>query len=203
MERNKALLIVNTITFARVPFVFLFMALALVEVFHPATLLVVMAALALAISAITDLFDGLLARRWQATTTFGAMADPLTDKIFYLVVFPTLLYMLARGGAADKIHAVVMLLFTVLYMLRDQWVTFLRSVGAAYGADVRANWMGKLRTAMSFPIAGLIYIYAACHPRWLPLPFIYFLEGLAIAINFASIVVYTRAYLPWLRRALS
>lgn len=205
MERKKALFIVNAITFARVPFVFLFMALALIEAHRPtpAHSLAILATVSLAIAAFTDLFDGLYARRWKVVSTFGAMADPLMDKVFYLVVFPTLLYLLAGQGGPEKTHAMVMLFFTVLYILRDQWVSFLRSVGAAYGADVRANWMGKLRTAISFPIGGLIYIYTACHPFWLPLPLIYALEGFAIIINLLSIVIYTKQYLPWLRRALA
>ena len=202
MQRKTALFIVNGITFARVPFVFLFLVLALVEAHRGSAALAVAATASLAIAAITDLFDGLLARRWQVVSTFGAMADPLMDKVFWLVVFPTLLYLLARKGEAEAAHAVVMLVFTVLYILRDQWVTFLRAVGAAYGADVRAGWMGKLRTAISFPIACAIYLYASCRPAWLPLPLIYTLEGIAILVNLVSIVVYTRDYLPWLRRAL-
>ena len=206
MERKKALFIVNAITFARVPFVFLFMVLALVEAQRPSLCLALLATISLAIAAFTDLFDGLYARRWKVVSTFGAMADPLMDKVFYLVVFPTILYLLAiQAGRGDpeKVHAMVMLCFTVLYVLRDQWVSFLRSVGATYGADVRANWMGKLRTAISFPIGCLIYLYAACHPFWLPQPVIFALEGFAILINLASIVVYTKQYLPWLRRALA
>ncbi|MBM4163505.1 MAG: hypothetical protein FJ222_03570 [Lentisphaerae bacterium] len=201
--RLNALFIVTAITFARVPFVFLFMALALVEAFRPSLALAVIATACLVIAAVTDLFDGLLARRWRVVSAFGAMADPLMDKVFYLVVFPTLLYLLARQQPAESVHAVVMLVFTVLYILRDQWVTFLRSVGSAYGADVRANWMGKLRTAISFPIGCIIYVYLACHPFWLPRPLIYTLEAFAILVNFASIVVYTKQYLPWLRRAIA
>ncbi len=206
MERRKALFIVTAITFARVPFVFLFMVLALVEAAQPSVVLAVIATASLAIAAITDLFDGLLARRWKVVSAFGAMADPLMDKVFYLVVFPTLLYLLATEAGtvpSEATHAVIMLVFTVLYILRDQWVTFLRSVGSAYGADVRANWMGKLRTAISFPIGCIIYLYASCHPAWLPQPLIFALEAFAILINFASIVVYTKQYLPWLRRALA
>jgi len=200
--RLNALFIVTAITFARVPFVFLFLALALVEKFRPSPAMAVMATASLVIAAITDLFDGLLARRWRVVSAFGAMADPLMDKVFYLVVFPTLLYLLA-SQSAESVHAVVMLVFTVLYILRDQWVSFLRSVGSAYGADLRANWMGKLRTAISFPIGCIIYVYISCHPFWLPRPLIYTLEAFAILVNFASLVVYTKQYLPWLRRAIA
>ena len=200
--RLNALFIVTAITFARVPFVLLFMALALVEKFRPSLAMAVVATASLVIAAITDLFDGLLARRWRVVSAFGAMADPLMDKVFYLVVFPTLLYLLA-SQPAESVHAIVMLAFTVLYILRDQWVSFLRSVGSAYGADLRANWMGKLRTAISFPIGCIIYVYISCHPFWLPRPLIYSLEAFAILVNFASLVVYTKQYLPWLRRAIA
>ena len=200
--RLNALFIVTAITFARVPFVLLFMALALVEKFRPSPAMAVVATASLVIAAITDLFDGLLARRWRVVSAFGAMADPLMDKVFYLVVFPTLLYLLA-SQPAESVHAVVMLAFTVLYILRDQWVSFLRSVGSAYGADLRANWMGKLRTAISFPIGCIIYVYISCHPFWLPRPLIYTLEAFAILVNLASLVVYTKQYLPWLRRAIA
>jgi CDP-diacylglycerol--glycerol-3-phosphate 3-phosphatidyltransferase len=178
------------------------MALALVEKFRPSPAMAVVATASLVIAAITDLFDGLLARRWRVVSAFGAMADPLMDKVFYLVVFPTLLYLLA-SQPAESVHAVVMLVFTVLYILRDQWVSFLRSVGSAYGADLRANWMGKLRTAISFPIGCIIYVYISCHPFWLPRPLIYTLEAFAILVNLASLVVYTKQYLPWLRRAIA
>ncbi len=202
MERNRALIIVNALTFARVPFVVFFMVLALVDEYHPSVGLALTALLCMIVSALTDLFDGLLARRWQVSTRFGAMADPLMDKVFYLVVFPTLLFLLGRQGEAETAHALIMLCFTVFYILRDQWVSFLRSVGAAFGADVRANWMGKLRTAISFPIGCVIYLYVALHPAWLPRPAIYALEALGIGINLASIVIYTREYLPYLRQSL-
>lgn len=202
MEHNRALFIVNAITFARVPFVVLFMGLALVDEYHPSNVLAVLALVCMVVAALTDLFDGLLARQWQVATRFGAMADPLMDKVFYLVVFPTLLFLLGHQGPAEAPHALIMLGFTVLYILRDQWVSFLRSVGASMQADVRANWMGKLRTAISFPIGCVVYIYVALHPWWLPRYIIYALEALGIGINLASIIVYTREYLPYLRQSL-
>ena len=201
MDARAKRLIVNAVTFGRVPFVVLFMALAVAHVYFPAWWLAVAGTAALSVAALTDLYDGMLARKWNVASKFGAMADPLMDKVFYLVVFPTLLWLLGRQPD-EAAHALLMLVFTVLYILRDQWVTFLRAVGAAYGADVRAGWMGKLRTAISFPIACAIYLYASCRPAWLPLPLIYTLEGIAILVNLVSIVVYTRDYLPWLRRAL-
>jgi CDP-diacylglycerol--glycerol-3-phosphate 3-phosphatidyltransferase len=199
-----ALTIVTGLTLARVPFVFLFMVLALIAQNHPGGALTWIAFVSLILASLTDLFDGYLARKWQVASRFGAAADPLMDKAFYIVVFPTQLYLLSRMGGPEATHTLVMLVFSVLYLLRDQWVSFLRSIGSAYQADLRANWMGKLRTAMSFPIGCLIYFYIAIHPAWIPLPraLMYVLEGAGITVNFLSILVYTRQYLPYLRRSL-
>ncbi len=194
--------IVNALTFGRVPFVALFMALAIIHAYMPqAWWLAVAATVSLAVAALTDLFDGRLARKWNVVSKFGAMADPLMDKVFYLVVFPTLLWLLGRQPG-ESAHALVMLVFTVLYILRDQWVTFLRSVGSLFDADCRANWMGKLRTAASFPAACVIYVYASLHVFFLPQALIFVIEAFLIVINIWSIIVYTRQYLPYIKQAL-
>jgi len=201
MDDKAKRLIVNAITFGRVPFVVLFMVLAIVNAYWPNVWLAVTATASLAVASLTDLYDGKLARKWNVVSKFGAMADPLMDKVFYLVVFPTLLWLLGKQPA-EAVHALVMLVFTVLYILRDQWVTFLRSVGSLFNADCRANWMGKFRTAASFPAACVIYVYVALHPFFLPQAVIYVIEAFLIFVNFWSIIIYTRQYLPYLKQAL-
>ena len=202
MTRRTRLLVVNGLTLVRAPLVVLFAVAAVWHVFrHGAAWLAAAALACLVVASLTDAFDGALARRWQVVTRFGALADPITDKVFYLVVLPTLLYLIARRPD-ENAHAIVMLVFTVLFMMRDQWVTFLRSVAVQFGVDVKANWAGKLRTALSFPIACAVYVYAAWSPCWLPRPLLYVLEALGIAVNTISIVVYWRQYMPYLRRAL-
>ncbi len=202
MNQMRRLLIVNIVTFARVPFVVLFMILAVANAYRPGSwVMPVLGTISLAVAALTDLFDGKLARKWGVVSKFGAMADPLMDKVFYLVTFPTLLWLLGRQPNEGS-HALVMLVFTVLYILRDQWVTFLRSVGILYGADCGANWMGKFRTAASFPIACVIYVYVSLHPFFLPQVLIYVLEGFLIVVNIWSMFTYTRQYMPYLKKSL-
>ncbi|NLN02762.1 MAG: hypothetical protein GX174_12795 [Lentisphaerae bacterium] len=198
--RMAAKIIVNGLTLARVPLVLLFMAGALVALFHQPPWLPPLNLALLVLASLTDLFDGMLARRWQVTSRFGALADPLMDKVFFIVVFPTLTFLLAWQGGAQRAHAVVMLVFTVCYLLRDQWVSFLRALAAGRDADMRANWVGKVRTAISFPIGCLLYLHIAygipsrCIMLWL--------EAFGLVINFYSLVVYTRRYSPALRDAL-
>ena len=87
--RQLHLLVVNAITFIRVPFILTFLVLALVHgwgvqcvhVRHvgelPSDWWAIIALVCLTLSALTDLFDGALARKWKVVTKFGAMCDPL------------------------------------------------------------------------------------------------------------------------------
>lgn len=217
--RQLHLIIVNAITFIRVPFILAFLVLALVhgwgeqrhllkEAPSPADLWAWLALVFLTLSALTDLVDGALARRWKVVTKFGAMCDPLMDKVFYLIVFPTLLWLLPIGKPEERWHALFMVVLTILYLLRDQWVTFLRSIGSLYDADCAASFLGKVRTAMTFPLCGVIYLYIMLYdyPEDTMTPFrwiVYAGEAFAILLNFWSLYVYTRNYMPYIKRSIS
>ena len=200
-------LFVNALTFSRLPLIFAWMAMAVVFEFRQSgfwfsfwTLMM------MGSSGISDLFDGMLARKWDVVSPLGKMADPLMDKVFFTVTFPTILWVTAHRG--DTVHAVMMLAFTVLYMVRDLWITFLRSVGTMYGADVAAMRLGKIRTALSFVCAGWVYMYlrwgnfaqAAWRSAWLASCYVF--EALLMLLTMLSVLTYTSAYAPYLKKAL-
>ena len=211
MTRRAQSRFVNALTFARVPLIFVWAVLAIVQEFAGngagSLALALGARLARLLSGLTAAWAGALARRWGVGSTLGKMADPLMDKIFYLVAFPVLSWQVLHQGESEC-HALLMVGFTVLYMLRDTWVTFMRSVGTLYGADVAAMWLGKVRTALSFPGAGWIYVYLCFHrlaPTAWEAPWrlsCYAVEGGLILLTLWSLHTYTVAYLPYLRRAL-
>ena len=204
--------IVNALTFARVPLIFLWLGFAIAQEFVPEGVsgiaLAVAACLMMLLSGLTDAFDGWLARRWDVVSTLGKMADPLMDKVFYIVAFPAIAWQVMHQGESVA-HGIAMMSFTILYMLRDTWVTFMRMVGSLYGADVAAAWLGKVRTALSFPGAGWIYLHCAFHrfaPESWQAPWLwscYAVERLLIGLTLWSMYSYTVAYLPYLRRAMS
>ena len=205
---------VNLITFARVPLIFLWLALAVVHEYTFGFWSAFFACAAMLASGLTDLFDGMLARKWRVVSRLGQMADPLMDKVFYVVAFPALTWMALHQNEPEcEVHGLVLLAFTILYILRDLWVTFMRSVGTLYGANVSAMWLGKVRTALSFPAAGWIYLYLVGHGlsgdfggstaldrAWLAS--CYVVEGFLLLLNVVSFFTYTRAYLPYLKKAL-
>jgi cardiolipin synthase (CMP-forming) len=194
---------VQALTLVRVPLIFLFLA---VSVFtgHPVSeFWFVVAFAAMMLSAVTDLFDGYFARKFEVTSQLGSYADPMTDKVFYLTTFPTLIYLADRIG--QHAHARALLVLAILFLLRDQWVSFLRSIGALHNLSAKANWSGKARTLISFPTICVIYYYLQAPARWdflIPEPVVYVMEGLSVAINLISIGVYTGRYWPALRAEL-
>ena len=206
-------LIVNALTFGRVPLIVGWLLFAIAQERMTGTsgegscVLAVCACVLMFLSGMTDAWDGALARKWNVVSALGKMADPLMDKVFYIVAFPALVWLVMHQGESDA-HGLVMLFFTILYMIRDTWVTFLRSVGTMFGADVAAMWLGKVRTALSFPGAGWVYMYCCFHDMtpeswWRPwLLSCYVVEGLLIVLTVWSLFTYTSAYWPYLRQAL-
>jgi CDP-diacylglycerol--glycerol-3-phosphate 3-phosphatidyltransferase len=188
------------LTLVRVPLIFLFLS---VSVFggHPLpTPWFIVAFSAMILSALTDLFDGYFARRFNVTSRLGSYADPMMDKVFYLATFPTLVFLAEQLGQSG--HARTLLVLAILFLLRDQWVSFLRSIGALQNLSAKANWSGKARTIISFPTICVIYFALEAPANWPWRPsqnFLFGLEGLSMAINLISIVVYTTAFWPALR----
>ena len=197
-------LFVQALTFGRMPLIFVFLGVSVLAPNPPGGLWFNIAFWAMILSAVTDLFDGYFARKFKVESRLGAYADPLTDKIFYLTAFPTLVFLAARDGQQPG-HAQILLGLTILFLLRDQWVSFLRSIGAIHNVDAKANWSGKARTVISFPAICTIYYYLQA-PRdwWLQVhPLVsYAVEFATMAINLISIWVYTAYYWPWIRKEL-
>ena len=89
------------------------------------------------IAAITDWFDGYLARAYKAVTIFGKLMDPLADK--FLVV--STLIML------QDMHRIHPFLVMVL-ICREMGVTSLRALASAEGVIIAAGTGGKWKAAL-------------------------------------------------------
>ncbi len=202
MTPRTKLAIVTFLTFVRFPLVILFFIGAIVHSrhSHPALFFAVFSALA--ISTLTDWFDGYYARKFNVVTRFGAHADPLMDKLFYLTTLPLLVYVAAKNG--HQTHALVLLILTVLFLSRDQWVTFLRSIGSMYNVSGSANWSGKLRTGINFPLVCAIYYYEEAPEglRFFNMAALYAFEAVALLVNMITLYIYTRLYWPYIRKSL-
>ena len=199
--RAAKLGLVTFLTMARFPLVMVFFVGAIVYLKFPSNALFIGSVLALVLSAVTDLFDGLLARKFSVETEFGAHADPLMDKFFYLATLPLLVFLATHNG--HNRHALALLIMTVCFLSRDQWVTFLRSIGSIYNVSGGAHVIGKVRTFLNFPLIGLIYLFEESPVPLIPDIAIYVFEAIAVVINFISVYTYTKWYWPYLKKSAS
>ncbi|MGI5868051.1 MAG: CDP-alcohol phosphatidyltransferase family protein [Kiritimatiellia bacterium] len=198
------------LTFSRAPLVMAAAVCSIINVFFPAIGWVVAAVALLALSALTDLFDGFLARKWGLTSRLGALLDPLMDKVFNAIALPTAVFIAMYNECV--VHALVLLVLDITSTLRDQWVSFLRSVGSEYGVDVKASWFGKLRTVVSFIVLVLVHLNLGLetlrmrHDAYegmevIPLSWMIGMELLLLVVTAVTGISYTVAYWPHLRRA--
>lgn len=197
-------LFVQSLTFGRMPLIMIFFVITILTDTSQSLLWFWLAYIPMVASTLTDIFDGYYARKFGVTSQLGAYADPLTDKIFYLTTFPALIYVAAMQG--NWLHTKILVVMTVLFLLRDQWISFLRSIGALYQMDAKANWSGKWRTIVSFTMICVVYWQIqAPDAIWLQLPdwVSYLFEAASLFINFVSIHVYTKYYWPCLKKEMA
>jgi CDP-diacylglycerol--glycerol-3-phosphate 3-phosphatidyltransferase len=109
----------------------------------------VWAAAIFGLAAITDAFDGWLARKWEAVTVLGKFLDPLADK---LIVMASLIMLIPL----DRVPA-----WAVLVILsREMVITGLRSIASSEGIVIDASPLGKYKTIFQMSaIPGLMLHY--------------------------------------------
>ena len=100
-----------------------------------------------AIAAITDRFDGELARSWGQITDFGRIADPIADKALTLCGFGLLSY-----------QGFLPWWLTILIAVRELGITAMRAFFLRRGVVVSANPAGKLKTFMQIVALGTLLI---------------------------------------------
>lgn len=113
------------------------------------------------VAAITDWFDGFLARRWNETSAFGAFLDPVADK---LMVAGALLVLVEFY----QVNAVI----AFIIVGREIAISALREWMAQIGASksVAVSSIGKIKTtAQMIAIPMLLYgrmLFDAIDTRW-------------------------------------
>lgn len=121
----------NKLTVLRIALVPFVIAAILIEFpFH-----FTVAGLLFGAAAITDAFDGKIARRDNLITDFGKFADPLADKILVISV----LVCFVKFGLCGAIPLIIII-------FREFTVTSVRLVAAAKGTVIAANMWGKVKT---------------------------------------------------------
>jgi CDP-diacylglycerol--glycerol-3-phosphate 3-phosphatidyltransferase/cardiolipin synthase len=129
---------------------------------HPNEALRLWAAAVFGIASISDAIDGWIARRFNQRTRFGAIMDPLADKLLMLSAIILLSFTSWRQHFP--------LWFPILVIGRD-----LLSIGGAFLIDhfagkfqIHTHWTGK--TATFAQMAAILWILLDLKPEWLIWP---------------------------------
>ena len=135
------------------------------------------------VAGITDFLDGYVARRGKWTSRWGALIDPIADRVFALVAVSAFLF----GGALSTLGYFVMIsrdLMTAIGFLVARMVAWLKPV------EFKARLSGKVVTVLQLAT----FVALLEFPSWVT-PLLW-LVGLA---SLYSVVDYT--YALWRARA--
>ena len=131
----------NKLTVLRVFMVPFFMVFILYRPFGTTWSNIIAAAFFI-LTALTDLFDGKIARKRGLITDFGKFLDPLADKIMIIGA-----YLCFCTSLDDKFMAGIMVWATIITVFREFAVTSIRLLASSdSGVVIAANFMGKLKT---------------------------------------------------------
>ena len=102
------------------------------------------------VAALTDFFDGYLARRMKIVSSLGRMLDPIADKL----IVGALLITFAYDGSFD----INLTVAAILIMLREIGVAGLREHLGAEQITVHVSGLAKYKTTSQLVALGLIMI---------------------------------------------
>ena len=125
----------------------------------------VFALLVFAIAAITDAYDGHLARKYNQITPEGKFLDPLADKILVLSAFISFAFI-----------NIIDFWMVGIIIFRDLFVTGLRFILSSRGFEFVTSKLSKYKTAFQLTIIILTLIFIS-------------IEGLDINIFIPTIVI--------------
>lgn len=147
----------------------------------------IIASIVFAIAALTDFFDGLIARKFQIETMLGKLLDPLADK---LLVVSAMIILVEKHRMEGWI--------AVIIIVRDLGINAIRLAALDEGIQISSNFIGKTKTTfLDIGIVGLtVYGYI-----W-KIPFHYvghIFIVLALAVSLISAAQYLIDYARQLR----
>jgi CDP-diacylglycerol---glycerol-3-phosphate 3-phosphatidyltransferase len=102
----------------------------------------------LALSELSDAFDGYFARKFNEVTDFGKIFDPMADSIYRISIFLTF--------TLPPIQLPIIYIFIFIY--RDSLISTLRTICALQGFALAARPSGKLKAVLQGISAILIVL---------------------------------------------
>jgi CDP-diacylglycerol--glycerol-3-phosphate 3-phosphatidyltransferase len=140
------------------------------------------------VAALTDYFDGIIARRFGAISDFGKLVDPLADKLLVMAALVMLL------GQRDDMYGDAWVPPWMVFMVlaREMWVTGLRGVAAVRGVAVEASGAGKVKSVLQMVAIVFLLLH---YPKFNILGFMLTFQVIGLYLLLTSILIsYWGAY---------
>ena len=141
-------------------------------------------------AAITDAYDGKIARKYDIVTKFGVFFDPLADKLLVLSAFYGFMFL-------PVLSTTVKLWMIILISFRDILVTLLRTLMQYKGVTMITSKAGKFKTFLQIITINIILIFLILKSYQVDIPTVilqfnslYFLMVITTAITFYTGVHY-------------
>jgi len=151
---NRIMNLPNKLTISRILLSPVFMVLFLVDNMYSRYF----ATLVFVIAALTDAYDGYLARKTGVVTGFGKFMDPLADKILTATAFVSFV---ALG------YAKAWMILTII--VREFFITGLRSLAAYKGIVIMPSLLAQWKTACQMMVIFIILLYTNLQMTFLSL----------------------------------
>lgn len=108
------------------------------------------------IASVTDFFDGYIARKYNQSSKFGALLDPVADKLLIAVVLISLVTKHSAGW-----EGIFMMLCAVIIIGREIVISALREFMAELNIRnaVAVQYLGKVKTTAQIFALGFLIVY--------------------------------------------
>ena len=156
------------------------------------------------VTALTDMLDGKIARKYNLVTDFGKFIDPLADK--FMVISSQIAIMACMFLNGESLEGIIFLVVVLLILLRELGVTSLRLVVAGNsGIVVAASMLGKIKTVSQMagtviiilePILSYFPSSEICAFLWNNHVLAYLMMAIMAFTTVFSGLDYLKAYLP-------
>ena len=142
------------------------------------------------VAAITDAYDGKIARKYNIESKFGIYFDPLADKLLVLSAFYGFMFL-------PILSTTVKLWMIILISFRDIIVTLMRTLMQYKGVSMITSKAGKLKTFLQIITINFILIYLILKSYQVDIPSVilqynslYFLMVITTMITFYTGIHY-------------
>ena len=107
------------------------------------------------LAAVTDWFDGYLARAWKQESKFGAMLDPIADKAMVVIALLVITGFSGRG-TTDGLDPWILLPSTLI-LFRETFVSGLREFLGETAGTLKVTKLAKWKTATQMTAIAVLF----------------------------------------------